>query len=330
MDPARLANGKLPPGLLRELLRAPTALPPEVLVGPRVGEDACVIELAAGVLVATTDPITLTGRGLGRHAVLVNANDVAVTGVRPRYFLCTALFPEGALERDVRELFAELRGALDGIGAVLVGGHTEVTPAVTQTVLVGQMLGTAARDGWVSSAGVRPGDVVLQVGEAPVEGAAVLAAEPRERLRDVEPALLAQARRALDEPGISVVEPALRAAELGASALHDPTEGGLSAALHELAEASEVALRVAAEEVLWYAPGRALCAALGADPWGTLASGTLLAAFPPERASAARDALAAAGWPVAAIANAEEGTGVMFSSGEPLLRHDRDELSRVL
>jgi hydrogenase maturation factor len=330
MDPAPLANGKLPPALLRELLPGPAALPAEVLVGPRVGEDACVIELPAGVLVAATDPITLTGRGLGRHAVVINANDVAVTGVRPRYFLCTALFPEGALESEVRELFAELREALDDVGAALVGGHTEVTPAVTQTLLVGQMLGTAPRDGWVSSAGVRPGDVVLQVGEAPVEGAAVLAAEAGERLRDVEPALLERARRSLDDPGISVVDPALRAAELGASALHDPTEGGLSAALHELAEASQVALRVDAEEVLWYEPGRALCAALGADPWGTLASGALLAAFPRERVVAARAALAAEGWPVSAIANAEEGAGVILSSGQPLVRHDRDELSRVL
>jgi len=201
---------------------------------------------------------------------------------------------------------------------------------VRQTLLVGQMLGTAPRDGWVSSAGMRPGDVVLQVGEAPVEGAAVMAAEAGDRLRGLEPALLERARRSLDDPGISVVESALRAAELGASALHDPTEGGLSAALHELAEASEVALRVAADEVLWYAPGRALCDALGADPWGTLASGALLAAFPQDRVSAARSALAAEGWPVSAIANAEQGAGVILSSGEPLARHDRDELSRVL
>ena len=330
MDPARLANGKLSPALLRELLPAAAQLPAEVRVGPGIGEDACVIELPAGVLVAATDPVTLTGRGLGRHVVLINANDVAVSGVRPRYFLCTALFPENVLESEVRELFAELRAALDEIGAALVGGHTEVTPAVTQTLLVGQMLGTAPREGWLSSAGARPGDVVLQVGEAPVEGAAVLAVEAASRLGDVEPALLERARVALDDPGLSVVESALRAAELGATALHDPTEGGLSAALHELAEASQLALRVAADQVLWFAPGRALCDALGADPWGTLASGSLLAAFPPDRADAACAALAAEGWPVAAIANAVEGPGVFLARGAPLVRHDRDELSRVL
>ena len=50
----------------------------------------------------------------------------------------------------------------------------------------------------------------------------------------------------------------------------------------ELAEASGVRLRIDSERVLWFEPGRAVCRSLGADPWGTLASGTLLAAFPPD------------------------------------------------
>ena len=71
-----------------------------------------------------------------------------------------------------------------------------------------------------------------------------------------------------------VVEPALAAARAGASALHDPTEGGLSAGLHEMAEASGVALVVESERILWFEPGVELCVvAAGLDPWGTLASG---------------------------------------------------------
>jgi hydrogenase expression/formation protein HypE len=111
--------------------------------------------------------------------------------------------------------------------------------------------------------------------------------------------------------------------------MHDPTEGGLSAGLHELAEASQLALHVEAEAVLWFEPGRVLAEALGADPWGVLASGTLLAAFPPEAAEAARRALEADGHAVRAIARAEAGSGVHTGAG-PLPRHEQDELSRVL
>ncbi len=71
---------------------------------------------------------------------------------------------------------------------------------------------------------------------------------------------------------------------LGAIALHDPTEGGLAAGLHELAHASGVRIRIDRKAVLWFEPGVAVCRALGADPWATLASGTLLAAFPAELA----------------------------------------------
>ncbi len=325
-----LRLGKLPASLLRELLPAPETLPPEVLLGPAVGEDACAIELPAGVLVVATDPITLTSSALGAHAVVVNANDVAVMGVRPRWFLAAMLLPEGTSAKQVRALFRATREALAEIGATLVGGHTEVTAAVTQPVVVGQMLGLSEDGHFVRSGGVGPGDQVLQIGPAPVEGAAVLAQEAASRLTRLSAELLAEAREGLRRPGISVVEPALLAAELGASALHDPTEGGLAAGLHELSEAAGVALHVDPEAVLWFEPGRAICEALGADPWGTLASGTLLAAFPAGRSAQARARLEAGGFAVGSIAEALQGSGAVRTDGRALPRFEQDEVARVL
>jgi hydrogenase maturation factor len=126
------------------------------------------------------------------------------------------------------------------------------------------------------------------------------------------------------------VEPALLAAELGASALHDPTEGGLATGLAELASASGVRIRVREDEVLWFEPGRAVCRALGADPWGTLASGTLLAALAAGRAAAACEQLARRGTPARVIGRAEEGAGVVREDGRPLPVFERDEVARVL
>jgi hydrogenase maturation factor len=324
-----LATGKLPAELLRELLEAGPALPAEVLLGPRIGEDACAIEVAAGTLIAATDPITLTGSDVGGYAVVINANDVAVMGVRPRWFLAAVLLPVGTRTADVRALFASMRRALEPTGIALVGGHTEVTEAVVQPVVVGQMLGHT--DGrFVATGGARPGDVVVQVGTVPVEGAAVLAAEAGDRLGDLPAALRSRAEQAFREPGISVVAPALAAATLGASALHDPTEGGLATGLHELADASGQGLRVDADAVLWFEPGVAVCEALGADPWGTLASGALLAAFPAERVEAACRALEALGPPVRAIGRVVAGSGVQQTDGRPLRRFERDEVARVL
>lgn len=322
--------GKLPPALLEELLADAGPPPPELRLGPRVGEDACAIDVPSGTLVATTDPITLTGDGVGAHAVAINANDVAVMGVRPRWFLAAVLLPEGTDEEQVRALFRDMHVAVAEAGVALVGGHTEVTTAVNQPVVVGQMLGFAEDGRIVPTGGVRPGDRIVQAGPAPVEGAAVLASEAAERLGDLDPQLVARAREALDLPGISVVDAALVAAAHGATALHDPTEGGLAAGLVELAGASGVALEVEAAAVLWFEPGIAVCRALGADPWGTLASGALLAAFPADRAEPACTALERTGSPARIIARATRGAGVRLDDGSRLEAPERDEVARIL
>ena len=323
-----LPAGKLAPELLARLIA--TNLPPEVRLGPRIGEDACAIGVEAGTLVAATDPITLTGSGVGAHAVVINANDVAVTGARPRWFLACVLLPEGATRREAEGLFAGMRQALDEVGAVLVGGHTEVTAAVRQPLVVGQMLGMA-EERTVPTGGLRPGDAVVQIGPAPVEGAAVLAEVlPPERLASVCAETLEAARAALERPGISVVEPALAAARAGATALHDPTEGGLSAGLHEMADASGVAIVLDPERIAWFDPGVTLCAAAGLDPWGTLASGALLAGFAPDRLDGALRELTRAGHaPPVVIGRTGPGGGVSFADGTSLPRHERDELSRL-
>jgi hydrogenase maturation factor len=327
--PTSIPAGKVPVELLMRLLadHAPSA---GVRVGPAIGEDACAIEVAAGTLVAATDPITLTTGDLGRFGVIVNANDVAVMGVRPRWFLATILFPLGTTDDDATTVFATMREALHEVGAVLVGGHTEVTAAVNQPVIVGQMLGHAADGHIVTTAGAAPGDVVVQIGAAPVEGATVLATEAADRLAHLDPAIVATASRAVRDPGISVVDAAVAAASLGATAMHDPTEGGIASGLHELAVAAGVAVRVDRAAVLWFAPGIAVCQALGADPWATIASGCLLATFPSDRASAAVAALATRGQPAAAIGTVEEGSGVRDADGDAIAWPDRDEVARIL
>ena len=322
-----LPPGKLAPEFLAGLIE--TSLPSEVALGPRIGEDACAIDLEAGTLVATTDPITLTGAGVGAHAVAVNANDVAVTGARPRWFLACVLLPEGTTRADAEALFEGMRRALGQVGAALVGGHTEVTGAVRQPLVVGQMMGVAT-ERVVPTGGLAPGDAVVQIGPAPVEAAAVLVdVLPPERLASIAGPTLAAARSALDAPGILVVEPALAAARAGATALHDPTEGGLSAGLHEMADASAVAVTIESDRVLWFEPGLELCAVAGLDPWGTLASGTLLAGFAPDRLDGALADLASAGHPVSVIGRAGSGCGVTLPGGVPLARFERDELSRL-
>jgi hydrogenase expression/formation protein HypE len=326
---ARLVAGKLPASLLGRLLASLPAVPSEVRLGPELGEDACAIEIPAGVLIAAADPVTLTGADVGRYGVIVNANDVAVMGVAPRWFLATLLFPPATTDENVERLFTDLRDALAQVGAVLVGGHSEVTDAVRRPVVAGTMLGVAPDGRFVTTGGARPGDIVVQVGPVPIEGTAVLATEARPRLTSLDETVLHAALRALDEPGISIVDAALQATDLGASAMHDPTEGGLASGLYELAVASGCSVRIDRRRVHWFEPGRVVCAALGADPWATLASGCLLATFPQPVADVAVARLTER-FDATVLGRVETGHGVYDETNREIAWPERDEVARIL
>ncbi|MCU1429103.1 MAG: Hydrogenase expression/formation protein HypE [Actinomycetia bacterium] len=326
----QIPTGKVPSALLGRLLQSLPSAPADVLLGPSLGEDACAIDVGGEVLLVAADPITLTSAQIGRFAVTVNANDIAVMGARPRWFLATLLLPPGTTEADVEAVFAGVRDALAETGAALVGGHSEITNAVRAPVVAGTMLGVAPQGRYVTTAGARPGDVVVQIGRAPIEGAAVLAAEARDRLGALDEKVVDAAANALYEPGINVVEAALFAADLGATAMHDPTEGGVASGLLELASASNVALRIDRRALAWFEPGRAVCEALAADPWATLASGCVLATFHAAAAAGAVAALTERGFDAALLGRVDQGHGVIDETGGALQWPARDEVARVL
>src|SRR5579875_3605439 len=205
--PEAIPAGKVPPHLLAELLAQLAPRDPRVQVGPGVGEDAAVIRWGERLLVAAADPITFTADEIGRYAVAINANDIAVRGATPRWFLATLLLPEGTTAASIRAIMDDLAAACRALEIDLVGGHSEVTGAVNRPVVAGTMLGEAAPEGLVATAGARPGDVLLLGGALAIEGTAVLAREAAGLLaaRGVAADIVERARELLRDPGISVV-----------------------------------------------------------------------------------------------------------------------------
>lgn len=330
-----LPVGKLRATLLASLFDRYVALDDRVVLGPRIGEDAAVIDMGDRYLVATTDPITFVTEDVGWYALVVNANDLAVRGATPRWFLAACLLPEGgATEEGVEALFGQLAAACRTLGVSLVGGHTEVTPGLDRPIVVGTMLGEVARDRLVTTGGARPGDVLLLTKGIPVEGVSIIARTRAAELRarGYGEAWLARARGSLER--LSVVPEARLAVELVAvHAMHDPTEGGLATALWELAEASGVGLEVEAERIPVLPEGRALCAEFGLDPLGTIASGALLLALTPADGGVVREALARAGIEAAVIGWVRPPeAGVRLRVGgqaQELPRFPQDEITRL-
>jgi hydrogenase maturation factor len=291
-----LPVGKLRAETLQAVFDKHPIRDPRVVVGPRVGEDAAVIDLGDRYLVATADPITFATDAPGWYALQVNANDIAVRGARPRWFLATLLLPEGrTTDETVTGLFAELADACAELDVALVGGHTEVTHGLDRPIVAGTMLGEVAKDRLVTTGGARVGDAVVMTKGVPLEGAAIMAREreAEARARGVAAAVLRRARAFLRQPGLSVLPEVEIACELAqVHAMHDPTEGGIATALAELADAAGVGLRIDRDRIMVLPEGRALCEAFGLDPLGTIASGALLLTLAPADAGIVIHALA--------------------------------------
>jgi hydrogenase maturation factor len=301
-----------------------------------VGVDAAVLDFGERLLVVKSDPITFAAEAIGWYAVQVNANDLAVMGAAPRWFLATLLLPEGTTEAGVREIFDSLTRACRELGVSLVGGHTEITSGLDRPIVCGHMLGEAEPDGLVRSDGARPGDRLLLTKSIPLEATSLLAREKREELlaRGWTAEALDRAAGVLYDPGISVVKEALLAASLrAASAMHDPTEGGLATGLRELAGASGAGLRIRGDRIPLHPDGAALCAAFGLDPLGAIASGSLLLSVPPDRAPDLLAAYNREGIPCAAIGEvveADQGLTLIDAVGEQELPFfARDEIARL-
>lgn len=326
-----LPLGKLPHDLLASLLNT---LPqdPQVVVGPRVGEDAAVIDWAGGYLVVKTDPITFATDQIGWYAVQVNANDLATTGAVPRWFMATVLLPGGRADAAMAErIFHQIVDACQELDITLIGGHTEITHGLDRPIVVGMLLGEVARDRLVTTGGAQPGDVVLLTKGIPIEATAIIAREKRQELQGhFEAALLDRAAAYLVDPGISVLRDARLAVQAGGvTSMHDPTEGGLATALWELAEASGHTVAVTAPGWPIRPEGRLLCAFYGLDPLGAIASGALLLTVRSDAVDGVMNALARAGIDVYRLGHIRQG-GAQVLTGEGLLpRPARDEIARL-
>jgi hydrogenase expression/formation protein HypE len=274
----RLTTGKLPPDLLRRIVLGRLGVRrPETVVHAALGVDAAAIDLGGWTCVLKTDPITTATTAAGRLAVLVACNDLAAMGAEPLGVLPTLLFPERVTPSAIEALVEQIDGAARELNVEVLGGHTEVAPGLTAPLVVMASVGRVRPGRIVTTAGARPGDDLVLTKAAALEGTTILAEDFAEQLSPmVAPALLEEARGYRTE--LSVVPEGLAAAEQGATAMHDPTEGGVVGALWELAEASGTGFRVEERLIPVRPATRAVCAALGADPLRLIASGALLIA----------------------------------------------------
>jgi len=277
--------GKLNANLLDELVSSIKKKDPRVIVGPKVGEDAAVIDIGDKYLLSTTDPITFTSYKIGWYTVNVNANDIATMGGTPKWLLVSILLPENKTDSAlVKEIFRDIENAADELGIDICGGHTEITKGLDRPIVSGHMLGEVDKDKLVTNSHARVGDEIILTKGIAIEGMALLAREREKELSGKYGKMFVERVQSfLHDPGISVVAEAHLANQAAnIRAMHDPTEGGLATGLYELTKASNTGVVIYEDKIHLLDETRILCSEYKLDPLGVIASGALLIVVDPD------------------------------------------------
>lgn len=308
---------------------------PRVILGPKVGEDAAVIDFGSKYLIAKTDPITFTTDEIGWYAVNVNANDIAVRGAMPKWFQASVLLPEGKTTKSVIEkIFSQIASACDELGITVIGGHTEVTYDLNRPIIIGCMLGEVEKEKLITTSGARVGDAIVITKGIVIEGTSVIASEKKDdlRKRGFSVNFINKAKNFIHTPGLSVLKDAQIAVKLATiHSLHDPTEGGLANGLFEIACASGVGAHIDLDAIPILEESKILCKEFGLDPLGTLTSGTLIITLPQNQADKLVDGFYQEGIKAAIIGEVIKSGLTANTGGKTIkLKHsERDEITKL-
>jgi hydrogenase expression/formation protein HypE len=247
----------------------------EVLLRPRIGEDCCAVDFGNDACVLTSDPITGAVNQIGRLAVHISCNDIASSGAEPVGLLAAILVPAGTTEAELSELMEQMSAAAAALKIDIIGGHTEVTSAVTRCVVVTTVIGRVVKEKLVVTSGAKPGDSIVMTKWAGLEGTSIIAHDRETELsRIMDSELLYTAKELMEY--ISVVKEGRIASEFGVSSMHDATEGGVLGALWEIAEASEAGMEIDSRKIPIRPETLEVCRHFGLNPLKLISSGCML------------------------------------------------------
>ncbi len=298
--------GKIPENVLkRSVIKKLTVKRPEVVLGSAVGEDCGVVSLSPDEeFVVSTDPITGTAKEIGDLSVSITINDLASAGATPIGILITALLPEGTTEEELSVIMSQVSRACEREQIAVIGGHTEVTPVVTQPVLSVTGVGKCKKGRIISTGGAKPGMDLVASKWIALEGTLIITREREEEIRGALPEALVNRIFDFGEL-LSVRKEGEIGASLSVAAMHDVTEGGIYGALWEMAEASGVGVEVDISKIPIRQETIEVCEYLDIDPYRLISSGCMLVAC--EDGEAYVNALQEVGVPASVIGRVTDG-----------------------
>lgn len=226
-------------------------------------------------LAFTTDsyvvrPIFFPGGDIGKLAVHGTVNDLAVGGARPLFISAAFILEEGLAMEDLRRIAASMSAACKEAGVRLVAGDTKVVDRGKgdQLFITTSGVGVVPDGRDLSIANAKPGDKIIVSGTIGDHGITIMSV--REGI-EFETALESDTA-----PLASLTESMLEACS-SIRCMRDPTRGGVSSALNELAAASGVGVWLDEAAIPMRREVHAACEMLGLDPLYVANEGKLIA-----------------------------------------------------
>jgi hydrogenase expression/formation protein HypE len=223
---------------------------PRVLVPPLPGYDAGVHFMGDKCMVVSTDPcIDVPEEWFGWLLIHYAASDVAVFGAKPEYCTINLLGSASTKPEVFQKVMEQVCSAAEKLDIVVVTGHTGFYEGISQLVGVCTAYGSVPEDKLIIPGNAKAGDLILctkSIGLELLVNFSFMHKALAQRLfggqRTEELARFFESQSCVNE--------ALQLAEAGGvNSMHDATEGGLVAALNEVADASEVGFRVEMEKI---------------------------------------------------------------------------------
>ena len=299
----KLETGKLDSDMLRQIVFGKiTYRNDDVKVRPGIGEDCALIDFGDYDCVMSTDPISSTVSDIGRLAIHITCNDIASNGIQPLGIMLACMLPEGTTDADVEEIMQQAGTTAAEVGVEIIGGHTEITPAVRQPVIVSTAIGKAPAGTSQDGNDMKPGDFIMMTKAVGLEGTGIIACDHEEELRAacgpdgerlVSDEEIAKAKSFLDL--VSVVPEGVAAGKVGTHGMHDITEGGILGAVWEMCQISRTGAEVWEDAIPMHPETEKICRLFDVDPLRLISSGSMIIIVPKDKRAEMEEAMKAAG-----------------------------------
>lgn len=218
-----------------------------------------------------TSRMTTPGGNVG-HLMQKAVNNLAAVAAEPIAVQIALLLPESFEEPEIKKIMQQAEETASALKIQIAGGQTRITELVSQPMAV------VTAHGKLTSkplTGAKPGQDIVLSKWIGLEGTAMLATKNREGLLTRYPAYLVDEAAGFEQY-LSVLPEAATAVKSGVCAMHDASEGGIFAALWEIAEAAGVGLTIDMKKLPLRQETVEVCEYCNVNPYELLSGGCLV------------------------------------------------------